>query len=606
MTTSHDTAPAKPYSWGQFWQAAILLLAVLVAWQCVDTLVGSLNHHAGRGYLGARIDFYDRDVPGYCEVKSVAPGGPMDQAGVRAGDRLNFDRPYDFIRQMQPGEHVGFVDHRDGHAFHAEATTVAGAYGTPAYDRFVAGYAGLGLNGNPWFAVISILTVLIGAFIVIRSRRKPSALLVGSAYIAFSLMGTGPLSLIHDPVVWAVWFCGLMAIFALPPVLFLAFAIQYRTEQVGRARPWERVVFWSFFVLMEGLAVADFYCRVAVVAFPVVGRFLFSLTTCMFLGFLLATWFLYDGWRRSSREAQRHYALMLVAIVLMMLSRVATMTINWNGNDYRQGNPLMWVAEASCLGGALLFAYAVLRHKVLDLGFAINRALVYGVLSTVLLVLFGVIEWASEHFLPIKNLETNIALNAGVALAIFLVFHRVRDFVEGLIEKLFFSAWHHNEAQLRRFVKQAAFIGKAEALRAAFLAELKRFSGGADVALYLADGADFASDKTRIDGDDAAVVAMKADHAPVEAADHLDLPMIHRAELTGFIRLGLKPSGDSYRPDEREVLSYAAHQIGLDLHALRVEALEAKVATLDAQLAFAAGLAKGSSRAQARSKGATA
>ncbi|MEI9904064.1 MAG: hypothetical protein WDN06_08805 [Asticcacaulis sp.] len=65
---------------------------------------------------------------------------------------------------------------------------------------------------------------------------------------------------------------------------------------------------------------------------------------------------------------------------------------------------------------------------------------------------------------------------------------------------------------------------------------------------------------------------MKADRAPVEAADHLFLPMIHRAELAGFVRLDLKPSGERYRPDERDVLAWAVHQIGLDLYALKVEA----------------------------------
>ncbi|MEI9904065.1 MAG: hypothetical protein WDN06_08810 [Asticcacaulis sp.] len=113
---------------------------------------------------------------------------------------------------------------------------------------------------------------------------------------------------------------------------------------------------------------------------------------------------------------------------------------------------------------------------MLNIGFAINRALVYGVVSVLLLV-FGLIEWAVERFLPMReHVEANILLNAGVALGIFLIFHRVRDFVETFVEKLLFSSWHHNEAHLRDFVRQASFIGKSAVLTSAFMSELERFS----------------------------------------------------------------------------------------------------------------------------------
>ena len=47
----------------------------------------------------------------------------------------------------------------------------------------------------------------------------------------------------------------------------------------------------------------------------------------------------------------------------------------------------------------------------------------------------------------------------------------------------------------------------------------------------------------------------------------------HAGTLNGFVLLGRKPNGESYRPDEVELLEFAAHQVGLDLHALEVEEL---------------------------------
>lgn len=76
-------------------------------------------------------------------------------------------------------------------------------------------------------------------------------------------------------------------------------------------------------------------------------------------------------------------------------------------------------------------------------------------------------------------------------------------------------------------------------------------------------------------------MALRAKRGPVDPADTasslapgLALPMLHRNVLLGFALLGFKPGGDAYRPDEAEVLAYAAHHIGLDLHALKIEQLE--------------------------------
>ncbi|MGZ3306606.1 MAG: hypothetical protein ACXU8U_12165, partial [Asticcacaulis sp.] len=103
-----------------------------------------------------------------------------------------------------------------------------------------------------------------------------------------------------------------------------------------------------------------------------------------------------------------------------------------------------------------------------------------------------------------------------------------------------------------------------------------------------------------IDADNPIIVGLRAEAEPMDISldDHLPaalaLPMSHRGELLGLVLMGYKTSGDNYRPDEREVLGWAAHQIGLDLHALKVEELEReareqqqRIGLLDAQLQIA-------------------
>jgi GAF domain-containing protein len=190
-------------------------------------------------------------------------------------------------------------------------------------------------------------------------------------------------------------------------------------------------------------------------------------------------------------------------------------------------------------------------------------------------------------------------VDAAIAVGVFLAFHRVRDAVESRLQALFFRRWHDNEKRLRRFVEEASFITRADNLKTAFVEEFARFTGGATVGLYLHDGqtdyraigATPSADTAVLDRNDPVLVALRANRRPIDPADTtsslgpgLALPMLHRKVLLGLVLLGSKPSGDAYRPDEVEVLAYAAHHVGLDLHALKVERLEREGAELSREV----------------------
>ena len=53
------------------------------------------------------------------------------------------------------------------------------------------------------------------------------------------------------------------------------------------------------------------------------------------------------------------------------------------------------VSDALVGAAMLILAYAILRHRVIDVGFAVNRALVFAVFTGLLLVSFGIVEWWS-------------------------------------------------------------------------------------------------------------------------------------------------------------------------------------------------------------------
>jgi hypothetical protein len=245
-----------------------------------------------------------------------------------------------------------------------------------------------------------------------------------------------------------------------------------------------------------------------------------------------------------------------------------------------------------------LFAYAVLRHRVVSVRFVVNRATVYGAASLGMLLSFGLLEWFTHGLFAAWGHEQSPMVDAGIALAIILGFHRLRHTGEKWVERLFFHGWHVKEQALRKFVKEAPFVTRSRALFTGFQAALDQFTDGAGYAIYTrsADGdysrvaATLADAPRHVDADEPLAVALRARQAPTHCADassalpgDLALPSLHHGQLAGIVILGSKPNGDTYRPDEVEVLGYAVREVGLNLRALRMEQLERENSELRAR-----------------------
>ncbi|MGZ3305648.1 MAG: GAF domain-containing protein [Asticcacaulis sp.] len=550
----------------------------------VLTVIYMLHGAPGTGELGAR---FQRTVgPGqqHSIVTRIDPRSPLLAAGIHPGDAVRFDHPVDdgvAGRRFAQGERIGM--------------TVLGPR-----PRHITVAAALPHVDTPEFIQLiiidcstSFLSIALGALIMLRARGSNALVALGLGFIVFASFST-IIPQNQTPLVFFFYSLAFQSMQGLLATLaLLYFSIEFYRENTGAVARWVWPAFGLYALIYLLITVGWCVLGLWNYALPLMEQSGTLVVGWSEVGFACAFMGLAIGWRRSRLDMQRRYAIMTVAISLVIICDVMFV---WSFNaEGGFGTPKfqMWymAAEWMSAAGHLLFAYAVLRDKVIDLGFVINRAVVYGVISACLLVIFGVVEWAVEHFIPIESREKSALIDAAIALAIYLVFHRVRDTVERFIERLFFHKWHANEAALRRFVHEADFITEPVALLDAFQREVVRFCSGANVQVALRNGdGDLVSDNTCIAANDPVFVALRARHAAVEPASTgsglaaaLVLPFSHRGDVFGCVVVASNPGGMSYRPDEIEVLTWAAHQIGLDYHALRVEALEREAAALREQ-----------------------
>ena len=589
MTTNietHNPAPHGRFSWVKALQVFAVVWACLCVWQDVDNLARNARLELDLGTKGLQLA-YSSKVPGYVAIASVQPGGPADRAGIVAGDLIHYDNYIDFTRHPFVGEHIGGTLDHGGQRRHIVLST------DPLYQAQPLDWSFLTEDlGN---AAATLIMALFAGVIALRSRGKLTTILLALGLMTYGLSTYIPeRSFSGRGIYVAALIAGVINLGSIP-FLFHAFALNFYRDTVVKPKPWEYGLLAGYGVIQGLLTATMVLYSLTAISLPVVADGFGAMTLISLFGFGAAFVYIFLGWRRSLRDVQQRYAILLLATSAVILAQAITQVSNAfliTG----QLQTILYILQ-SVLGGVVappLFAYAILRHKVLDLGFALNRTLVYTVISFVVLLVFGLAEWGIEKVLPHdwrEHVEANAFISAGIALCIFLVFHRIRDFVEHYIEKLFFRRWHQKEADLKRFVHEAAYILKRDPMVVAYVAAVRDFCGGGDAPPYLADddGAyrrvegSLPGQSETLDGDNPFLVTLRADRKVFEPGQLVNpvltpiavvLPMIHRTEVIGATLLGAKPNGFSYRPDEKDVLAWAAHQIGLDLHALEVERLQ--------------------------------
>ncbi|MEL0209206.1 MAG: hypothetical protein VW891_01155, partial [Novosphingobium sp.] len=524
--------------------------------------------------------------PGWLRVTGLQ----LPESPVQVGEYIKFDKPYEFRALRHQGEMVGLTVDRSGKLIHLDAE-----YRTRDFSGRSDTNAAINFS-NVLDTITTSFSLVLGILLIWRGWGQTSAVLLGIGINALAIPLAPLPSFINSSgsaaayiISTAILNVPLVAIFAFPAALYL--------EAGGRiSKRW----FWFFAVLLALAALELFviawtsYYATFPPLFGNSGALEQLLLAC---GAAAAIYWTFRGYRGTLGNQRGRFALLLAAYALIMLIMAVRYAFPNDAGPIEGRLPLFVLNTLFFAGFYVLVGYAVLRHKVVDLRFALNRTVVYGTVSAILLATFGIAEWAFHHLLPEEWSKASAWADAGIALTLYLTFHRLRDFVEHHLEKLFFRAWQENEAKLRRFGAAASHFENRGVLADAFAAELARFSA-TSVALYLLGdrglvhaAGGWHETPAQFALDDTAFALMRAERGPLDLTETptdlpgvLALPMLDHGTLAGFALVAAKPDGALFRPDEIEHMGWATHHVGLDLAALRGRQMEEENRRLSAQV----------------------
>lgn len=252
----------------------------------------------------------------------------------------------------------------------------------------------------------------------------------------------------------------------------------------------------------------------------------------------------------------------------------------------------IWISYVGLIAMTAGLAYGVLVEQMFDIGFVVNRAVVYAATSGLVVLAFIVIEWlVAKVATSIGHLGSSV-VELGLAICVGLGLRPVHERVDGIIDTVFFDARHRAANALLRFSEECSEARSVAALIALTLERLSIYARPDACAIYLTnDEGDLvaASDTSAfprlLSADDATMIRLRTSRDVVErlsfpmltVADYA-FPMARRGGLAGAIFIRLASKAEPYSPEERDAIATVARSVGAEIVSLEVAALKQLVA----------------------------
>jgi hypothetical protein len=228
-------------------------------------------------------------------------------------------------------------------------------------------------------------------------------------------------------------------------------------------------------------------------------------------------------------------------------------------------------------------AYAILRHRIIDVNFVLNRTLIYTILTSLAVGIFVLLEHFLNSFAVSR--EGSLAVELAVALALGLSFNAVHKRTEQFLDRTLFRSKYEAANALRQLAEDAAYMENPETLLERATSEIPRVMGARGAAIYervdgryaLAAATGLASLPAEVGVDDPAFVRLRKQLSQIDlsevnsalGSDAIAFALAVRGQLTGAFICGPRLNGETFAPDEIAMLRNVVHEVGAELYAIR-------------------------------------
>ncbi len=285
----------------------------------------------------------------------------------------------------------------------------------------------------------------------------------------------------------------------------------------------------------------------------------------------------------ASRGVERQRAVWtLVPLAAFFCFYVAGVIASSSSPSYTFSIVVGVVSALVLLTAPVALTYAALSRRLIDVGFFVNRAAVFTIVSAIVIGAFILAEWAAGAWLTSATHTTSAIIGMVVALGLGVSLRYIHLYVERFVDRVFFRKRHDDESALRRFAHEASYISDRSTLLDRAVQTVNQHTSASGAAILVREGvAAYASTtdghRTEVGENDPGIVALRAWNKPIDLhllsnsqlRGEFAFPMISRGDLIGALICGPKRDGEAYAPDESEALLVLAHGVGAALDTMQ-------------------------------------
>ncbi|HTA54712.1 MAG TPA: GAF domain-containing protein [Candidatus Acidoferrales bacterium] len=551
------------------WRPVLLTICALAALAQVAVVLdatGIGGAPSWQGWWGANTGASSK--PFNLAVTSVDRGGPAARAGLRRGDLIDI-RPNTLIER-----YFLFAVPFNGRAFNLSVHSDSLQKEITIIPRAPV------LTWSFWlFTFASLWLLLFASLIAWRGADLPQMRLL-SLWIA-TFVFTGALIGFATPWAWAYVLQNISAsvVGPLSVALLAAFASGF-AQPLSRPRRITQWLCYTFLAIFTAISLVG-TAGVITLRFdplPLVegNAGLVSVAVAVLMAALCGLLAI-----AASRGIERQRAVWTLVplaayFCFFILGLIATASSSYSDTIF-----LGLVSTLVLLTAPVALTYAALSRRLIDVGFFLNRAAVFTIVSAIVIGAFILAEWAAGAWLASTTHTASVFIGMVVALGLGISLRYIHGYVEGFVDRVFFSKRHEAESALRRFAHEASYISDRATLLDRAVQTVKEHTTATDAAILVRDGVAtyaFAGDGqgAEVSENDPGIIALRAWNKPIDLQAFPDsqlrgefaFPMISRGDLLGALICGRKRDGEAYAPDESEALLALAHGVGTALDTL--------------------------------------
>jgi hypothetical protein len=499
-------------------------------------------------------------------VLSVTPGSPADRAGIRVGDQLviqPFSKDYARFAFPRAGDRGTFSLRRSDRTIYSVRMTAA-----PVPFSRTAQILGI-LAMLPSTIFIAIAFVLVWV--------RPNVMTWSFYAYATGFLSTTPSMAFYEPYVGIGGFAVLSFLlntvwgnFAVLPLL--PFILRFPDDRLtGFSRTFDRVL-WVVIAFGFAAYAGEWYAN----AMGTSPAWSVAVDTWLPLAtFVVATLILIQRYKHATPQMRQRFGFLTLGLIVSFVA-YAVYFMPWVPRP---------AAEIIGFGVVIMpisVMYAVLKHRVIDVNFVLNRALVYGILSVFVIVFVSLLDWFAGQVISGQRLATGVALVLTIAVGFLL--DRINRWISNGVDFVFFRDRRAREDYLRRAARALPYATDEAAVTDSLVqvpvdalrlsaAALYRRSNDGERFEGIATSANTEVAPPGFDANHLLVRMLQSEEQRVwldELRGHLDreqakhyvlaVPVAVRHELVSFTLYGPHRNGSQLDPDEVDLLEDLARE----------------------------------------------